>query len=53
LVTILPQWRPVGAFAEQLYAIRPYSPHVPLAVTVFVAYLRQAFAGGFGEDDLS
>jgi DNA-binding transcriptional LysR family regulator len=51
LVTILPQWRPVGAFAEQLYAIRPYSPHVPLAVTAFVTYIRQALAGGFGEGD--
>jgi len=49
LVQVLPQWKPVGAFAEQLYAIRPYSPHVPRAVTVFVAYLREAFSGGFGE----
>jgi DNA-binding transcriptional LysR family regulator len=47
LVRVLPQWKPVGAFAEQLYAIRPYSAHVPRAVTVFVAYLRQALVGGF------
>ncbi len=47
LVQVLPQWKPVGAFAEQLYAIRPYSAHVPRAVTVFVAYLRHALAGGF------
>jgi DNA-binding transcriptional LysR family regulator len=47
LVQVLPDWRPVGAFAEQLYAIRPYSPHVPRAVTAFVDYLRQALAGGF------
>lgn len=49
LVQVLPQWKPVGAFAEQLYAIRPYSAHVPRAVTAFVAYLRAAFSGGFGE----
>lgn len=49
LVQVLPQWKPVGAFAEQLYAIRPYSAHVPRAVTAFVAYLREALAGGFGD----
>jgi hypothetical protein len=38
----------VGAFADQIYAIRPYSPHVPRAVTAFVDYLRQALVGGFG-----
>lgn len=47
LVPVLAQWKPVGAFAEQLYAIRPYSHHVPRAVTVFVAYLREALADGF------
>jgi DNA-binding transcriptional LysR family regulator len=47
LVQVLPDWKPVGAFAEQLYAIRPYSPHVPRAVTAFVDYVRQALAGGF------
>ena len=47
LVQVLPEWQPVGAFAEQLYAIRPYSPHVPRAVTAFVDYLRQALAAGF------
>jgi DNA-binding transcriptional LysR family regulator len=49
LVQVLPQWRPVGAFAEQLYAIRPYSAHVPRAVTAFVGFLREALAKGFGE----
>jgi DNA-binding transcriptional LysR family regulator len=49
LVQVLPQWKPVGAFAEQIYAIRPYAHHVPRAVTVFVAYLREALAGGFTE----
>ena len=47
LVQVLLGWKPVGAFAEQLYAIRPYSAHVPRAVTAFVTYLRQALAGGF------
>ncbi len=47
LVEVLPDWRPVGAFAEQLYAIRPYSAHVPRAVTLFVSYLREALAAGF------
>jgi DNA-binding transcriptional LysR family regulator len=49
LVTVLPQWKPVGAFAEQIYAIRPYSAHVPRAVTAFVAHLRSALAPGFAE----
>ena len=47
LVQVLPHYKPVGAFAEQLYAIRPYSAHVPRAVTALVAYLREALAGGF------
>jgi hypothetical protein len=47
LVQVLPNWRAVGAFAEQIYAIRPYSPHVPRAVVAYVDYLRQALAGGF------
>jgi hypothetical protein len=37
----------VGAFGEQLYAIRPYSPYVPRAVQAFVAYLREALKAGF------
>ncbi|AOW15045.1 LysR family transcriptional regulator [Hydrogenophaga crassostreae] len=49
LVQVLPDWKPVGAFAEHLYAIRPYSAHVPRPVTVFVNFLRQTFAGGFIE----
>lgn len=47
LVEVLPDWQPVGSFGEQLYAIRPYSPYVPRAVQALVAYLRQAFEGGF------
>jgi DNA-binding transcriptional LysR family regulator len=48
LVQVLPQWKSVGAFAETIYAIRPYSHHVPLAVTAFVSYLREVFVDGFG-----
>lgn len=48
LLQVLPGWQVVGSFSETLYAIRPYSPYVPRAVEAFVAYLRQAFAGGFG-----
>ena len=47
LVQVLAHWKPVGAFAEQLLAIRPYSAHVPRAVSALVAYLREALAGGF------
>jgi DNA-binding transcriptional LysR family regulator len=47
LVALLPDWRPIGAFAEQLYVVRPYTPHVPRAVELFVTYLRDTFAEGF------
>jgi DNA-binding transcriptional LysR family regulator len=47
LVVLLPEWRPVGAFADQLFVVRPYSPHVPRAVALFIGYLRETFAGGF------
>jgi len=47
LVQVLPQWKPVGTFAEDLYAIRPYSSHVPLAVTAFVEWLRGLMQDGF------
>lgn len=47
LVTVLPDWRPVGSFGEHLYAIRPYSPHVPRAVQALVAFLRRTLADGF------
>ena len=47
LVEVLAQWRPVGAFGEQLYAIRPYATHVPRAVAAFVEWLRVALAPGF------
>lgn len=47
LVQVLPEWRPVSSFADSIYAIRPYSPHVPQAVTVFVSFLRRIFKNGF------
>lgn len=50
LDVLLGDWRPIGAFAEQLYVVRPYAPHVPRAVALFVAYLRETFAEGFPLD---
>lgn len=47
LSEVLPGWRPVDAFGEQLFAIRPYASHVPRAVAVFVDFLRESFAAGF------
>lgn len=47
LVELLPQWKSTGAFGEWLYAIRPYSAHVPRSVRAFVAFLREAFGPGF------
>ena len=49
LVHVLPKWRSVGAFAEHLYVIRPYAPHVARTVSMLVKHLRQTFAGGFAE----
>jgi DNA-binding transcriptional LysR family regulator len=47
LVPVLPAWRSVGAFAEEIYAIRPYAPHVPRAVAALVAHLRAGLEAGF------
>ncbi|HBO9387531.1 LysR family transcriptional regulator [Pseudomonas aeruginosa] len=47
LVEVLPEWVPVGTFAERLYAVRPYASHVPLAVSTFVSFLRHAWVSGF------
>ncbi len=49
LVEVLPGWSPVGSFADRLYAIRPYSAHVPLAVSALVQFLREAMSAGFGD----
>ena len=48
LLRVLPDWKAVGAFAETIYAIRPYSPHVPRAVAALVEALRLGLARGFG-----
>jgi DNA-binding transcriptional LysR family regulator len=48
LVPVLPDWQPQGSFAEQVFALRPYSAHVPRAVQALVSHLRQAFQAGFG-----
>ena len=50
VVEVLPAWTPVGSFAGQLYALRPYAAHVPQAVSALVAFLRTALAGGFTLD---
>jgi DNA-binding transcriptional LysR family regulator len=50
LQVVLPHWKPVGAFGEHLYAIRPYSPVVPRAVQAFIGYWRSALEDGFPID---
>ena len=47
LQLVLPQWKPVGAFGEPQYAIRPYSPVVPRAVQAFIGYWRAVLEDGF------
>lgn len=47
LVAVLTDWQLVGGFADRLYAVRPYTAHVPRTVASFVDYLREALAGGF------
>ena len=47
LVAVLPDWQVDGGFGRHLFAIRPYAPHVPRAVSVLVAHLRQGLAKGF------
>uniref|UniRef100_UPI0035C6A997 LysR family transcriptional regulator n=1 Tax=Serratia quinivorans TaxID=137545 RepID=UPI0035C6A997 len=47
LIEVLPAWRPIDAFADSLYVVRPYSPQVSRAVAEFSRYLRSAFAEGF------
>jgi DNA-binding transcriptional LysR family regulator len=47
LVEVLPDWQPVGAFGDQLFAVRPYGPQVPRAVQALVGFLREAFRDGF------
>ena len=47
LVPVLPDWQVDGGFGRHIFAIRPYTPHVPRAVTALVAHLRQGLAPGF------
>ena len=47
LVVVLPRWTPLDSFSEQIYAVRPFSPHVPRAVAALVAHLRRELGSGF------
>ncbi len=47
LVQVLPDWRPVGSFADRVYAIRPYASHVPLAISALIKHLRLSLSDGF------
>ena len=47
LQAVLPRWAPGGAFGDQLFALRPYSPYVPRAVQALVAHLRESLHAGF------
>ena len=47
LVPVLPEWQVDGGFGRHLFAIRPYTPHVPRAVSALVAHLREGLASGF------
>lgn len=51
LQRVLPDWQPVGAFGEHLWAIRPRTAQVPPGVQALVAFLRQALQGGFALPD--
>ncbi|QKZ05738.1 LysR family transcriptional regulator [Pseudomonas eucalypticola] len=47
LVRVLKDWTLKGVFADEIYLIRPYSPHVPKAVTALVNYLKQQLGRSF------
>lgn len=47
LVPVLPRWQPVQSFGSFLFAVRPYTQHVPRALAAFTAYLKQQYAQGF------
>lgn len=40
---VLPDWKPVGFFGQQIYAIRPWTAQVPRAVRCLVDHLKQSF----------
>jgi len=46
-VQVLKDWTLKGAFADEIYLIRPYSPHVPKSVSALVNYLKDKLSGGF------
>ncbi len=43
LVELLPQWQSVSVFGDHIYALRPYSPHVPGIIRLLVDYLKASF----------
>jgi DNA-binding transcriptional LysR family regulator len=47
LVQVLKDWTLKGAFADEIYLIRPYSPHVPRSVSALVSFLKEKLSGGF------
>ena len=47
LVPVLSAWQVDGGFGRHLFAIRPYTAHVPRAVSALVAHLRAGLAAGF------
>lgn len=47
LVQVLPKWKLMGAFPEEINMVRPYSAHVPRAVSALVGYLKARFVEGF------
>ncbi|ARU06557.1 LysR family transcriptional regulator [Comamonas serinivorans] len=47
LLAVLPQWQVQGAFAQDIWLVRPHAAQVPRTVQVFTQWLRKAFAPGF------
>ena len=47
LVEVLPSWRVHGFFGGKLYALRPWSAHVPQSVKCLVEFLRDKYSQGF------
>lgn len=44
LTPVLADWQIEGGFADKIWLVRPYSPRVPRAVTVFSHWLQDAFS---------
>lgn len=47
LVSILPDWLPVGFFASRIHLVRPWSPKAPRAIQCLIDHLRRSFQRGF------